>query len=69
MNTLLVKGYWNVAKGKARQKIARWTEDSIEFDEGKRDELTGRIQTSKARGVEKCEVSADDCCKCHRPKK
>lgn len=65
MNTLLVKGCWNIAKGKLRQRLARWTEDRIEFAEGKRDELTGRIQRRKAKGEENrqpvCKVYS-----CHR---
>jgi uncharacterized protein YjbJ (UPF0337 family) len=66
MNTLLVKGCWNVAKGKFRQKLARWTEDVVEFGEGKQDELVGRIQKRKALGTHGPKAGAV-CCECHRP--
>lgn len=60
MNTLLVKGCWNIAKGKARQKLARWTEDATEFGEGKREELIGRIQKRTAQGNSP-DASLDEC--------
>jgi uncharacterized protein YjbJ (UPF0337 family) len=52
MNKLLAKSYWNVAKGKLKQNLARLTGDSLEFNDGKRDELVGRIQKRTAKGVE-----------------
>jgi uncharacterized protein YjbJ (UPF0337 family) len=61
MNTLLIKGCWNIAKGKARQKLARWTADTIEFSEGKRDELTGRIQKRKALGTSEAVPASAGC--------
>lgn len=67
MNTLLVKGCWNIAKGRAKQRLARLTDDSIEFGEGKRDELTGKIQKRKALGFRGPEAR-DGCTACHRQK-
>jgi uncharacterized protein YjbJ (UPF0337 family) len=44
MNTLQLKGNWNIAKGKLKQKYANLTEDDLRYTEGKEDELVGRIQ-------------------------
>ena len=44
MNTLEVKGDWNITKGKLKQKWAKLTDDDLRFTEGKTDELVGRIQ-------------------------
>jgi uncharacterized protein YjbJ (UPF0337 family) len=44
MNTLEMKGNWNIAKGKLKQKFAQLTDDDLQFVEGKEDELIGRIQ-------------------------
>ena len=44
MNKLEVKGNWNIAKGKLKQKWAQLTDDDLRYDEGQEDELIGRIQ-------------------------
>ena len=44
MNTLEIKGDWNITKGKLKQKWAKLTDDDLQFAEGKHDELLGRIQ-------------------------
>jgi uncharacterized protein YjbJ (UPF0337 family) len=44
MNNLQLKGNWNVAKGKLKQKWAQLTDDDLTYVEGKEDELFGRIQ-------------------------
>lgn len=44
MNTLEIKGDWNMAKGKLKQKWASLTDDDLQYLEGKKDELLGRIQ-------------------------
>ena len=45
MNKLQLKGTWNEAKGKLKQKYAQLTDDDLIFLEGKEDELVGRLQT------------------------
>lgn len=70
MNKLEIKGDWNIAKGKLKQKWAQLTDDDLQFAEGQHDELLGRIQkrTGETReAVEKvikeaCS-SASCCCK------
>lgn len=44
MNTLQLKGDWNIAKGKLKQKYANLTDDDLKYAEGQADELVGRIQ-------------------------
>ena len=44
MNNLQIKGAWNEIKGKLKQKYADLTDDDLIFDEGKEDELYGRLQ-------------------------
>lgn len=64
MNTLQIKGNWNIAKGKLKQKWADLTDDDLDYIEGKEDELVGRIQkrTGQAReDIEKAIRESNDC--------
>lgn len=40
-----LKGNWNQIKGKLKQQFAILTDDDLLFEEGKEDELFGRLQT------------------------
>jgi uncharacterized protein YjbJ (UPF0337 family) len=53
MNTLEIKGDWNILKGKLKQKWARLTDDDLQYVEGKQEELLGRIlrRTGETRAV------------------
>jgi len=42
--TLKLKGTWNEVKGKIKQQYADLTDDDLLYDEGKDDELVGRLQ-------------------------
>jgi uncharacterized protein YjbJ (UPF0337 family) len=44
MNTTEVKGNWNEQKGKLKQKFAVLTDNDLMFDEGKQDEMYGKLQ-------------------------
>lgn len=44
MNTDNLKGNWNEIKGKLKQEYADLTDDDLLYEEGKEDELYGRIQ-------------------------
>jgi uncharacterized protein YjbJ (UPF0337 family) len=44
MNTLGIKGDWNIIKGRLRQKWASLTEDDLQYAEGQQEEMLGRIQ-------------------------
>ena len=39
MNTLHVKGDWNIAKGKLKQKYGQLTDNDLRYEEGREDEL------------------------------
>jgi uncharacterized protein YjbJ (UPF0337 family) len=68
MTTLEVKGDWNITKGKLKQKWAKLTDNDLQFIEGKREELIGRIQkrTGETRAaVEKAVKESNSACDCH----
>lgn len=44
MNTVTLKGDWNVAKGKLKQKYGQLTDNDLAYEKGREDELIGRIQ-------------------------
>ncbi|MCD0466274.1 CsbD family protein [Flavobacterium sp. ENC] len=44
MNTTEIKGNWNEIKGKLKQKYADLTDDDLLHEEGKEDEMYGRLQ-------------------------
>ena len=49
-----MNGAWNDVKGKAKKQYANLTDDDLLYEEGKDDELVGRIQ--KKLGKTKDEV-------------
>ena len=54
MEKLEVKGAWNEAKGKLKQKYGQLTDDDLRYEEGKEDEMYGRLQ--KKLGKTKDEI-------------
>jgi uncharacterized protein YjbJ (UPF0337 family) len=61
MNTLELKGNWNIAKGKLKQKYAQLTDEDLRFAEGKQDELIGRIQKRTGETKEAIEKALNNC--------
>ncbi|QIA09318.1 CsbD family protein [Draconibacterium halophilum] len=51
MDKLIIKGKWNLVKGKLKEKYGQLTDDDLQYVEGKEDQLIGRLQevTGKAR--------------------
>lgn len=51
MDELELKGKWNEIKGKVKQTYADLTEDDLKYEEGRDEELFGRLQekTGKTR--------------------
>ena len=51
MDELEIKGKWNEIKGKVKQAYGDLTDDDLAYEEGKDDELLGRLQkkTGKSR--------------------
>lgn len=44
MNKIELKGNWNEQKGKLKQKFAVLTDNDLMFEEGKKDEMMGKLQ-------------------------
>jgi uncharacterized protein YjbJ (UPF0337 family) len=44
MDRLEFKGNWNEIKGKAKQQYGDLTDDDLKYEEGKEDEMVGRLQ-------------------------
>lgn len=44
MDKLELKGRWNELRGKAKQAHGDLTDDDLRYEEGKEDELYGRLQ-------------------------
>ncbi len=55
MDKLELKGRWNIAKGKLKQKYADLTDDDLRYEEGKEDELIGRLQKKTGQSKEAIE--------------
>ncbi len=66
MSTLTVKGSWNIAKGKLKQKFARLTDNDLQFIAGKEDELIGRIQKRTGQAKQGIEQAVSECRNCRR---
>jgi len=62
MTKLEVKGDWNIAKGKLKQKWAKLTDDDLQFAEGKHEELLGRIQKRTGENREAVEKAVKEAC-------
>jgi uncharacterized protein YjbJ (UPF0337 family) len=61
MNTLKMKGDWNIVKRKLKQKYAKLTDDDLQYREGAEDELIGRIQKRTGESKEALERFIDAC--------
>ncbi|MGV3556871.1 CsbD family protein [Larkinella arboricola] len=44
MNETTVKGGWNELKGKIKQAYGDLTDDDLTYEEGKEDEMWGKVQ-------------------------
>lgn len=49
---LKFKGNWNEMKGKIKQQYANLTDNDLLYEEGKEDELLGRIQKKTGKSKE-----------------
>jgi uncharacterized protein YjbJ (UPF0337 family) len=62
MNKLQLKGDWNIAKGKLKQRWARLTDDDLAYQEGMENELVGRIQKRTGETREAVEKAVEEAC-------
>ena len=68
MNTLEIKGDWNITKGKLKQRWAALTDDDLKYVDGMADELLGRIQvrTGETReAIQKAITESTTACGCN----
>jgi uncharacterized protein YjbJ (UPF0337 family) len=49
MDELELKGKWNELKGKAKQAYGDLNDDDLAYEDGKEDELYGRLQTKTGK--------------------
>jgi uncharacterized protein YjbJ (UPF0337 family) len=61
MDNLIMKGTWNTVKGKLKQAYGNLTDDDLKYEEGKEDELLGRLQqkTGKTKDELKKWINSD----------
>jgi uncharacterized protein YjbJ (UPF0337 family) len=52
MNNIELKGNWNEQKGKLKQKFASLTDNDLMFEEGKREEMFGKLQVKLGKTKE-----------------
>jgi uncharacterized protein YjbJ (UPF0337 family) len=52
MNTTELKGNWNEQKGKLKQKFATLTDNDLMFEDGKKEEMLGRLQIKLGKSKE-----------------
>lgn len=57
---LKIKGNWNEAKGKLKQKFAQLTDDDVMYEKGKEDELYGRLQKRLGKSREEVNRILDE---------
>ncbi|GAB2973608.1 CsbD family protein [Mucilaginibacter puniceus] len=50
MDKLELKGGWNELKGKIKQGYGDLTDDDLTYEEGKEDELLGKLQQKTGKG-------------------
>ncbi len=60
MNLTELKGNWEQAKGKLKQQFATLTDDDLLFEEGKQDELVGRLQAKLGMAKEEIHKMISD---------
>lgn len=52
MNKTEFKGNWNEQKGKLKQKFAVLTDNDLMFEEGKKEEMLGKLQVTLGKTKE-----------------
>jgi uncharacterized protein YjbJ (UPF0337 family) len=55
MNRQIIKGDWDIAKGKLKKKYASLTDDDLRYVEGQEDELIGRLEKRTGAAREELE--------------
>ena len=50
MDKMEIKGRWNEWKGRIKQEYADVTDDDLKYEEGREDEMWGRLQKKDRKG-------------------
>jgi len=56
---LKMKGNWNIIKGKLKQQYAELTDDDLMYEEGKEEELLGKVQQKTGKTKEELKKFID----------
>jgi uncharacterized protein YjbJ (UPF0337 family) len=56
MNTTEAKGNWNQQKGKLKQKFAILTDNDLLYEQGRKDEMLGKLQIKLGKTKEELEA-------------
>ena len=65
MNKDRLEGDWTNLKGKIKEKWGKLTDDDLKVIEGKRDQLSGKLQERYGYEIEQAEKELEDfCSKC-----
>ncbi len=59
MDTLELKGNWDVIKGKLKKKFAELTDDDLKYEEGHDQELKGKIEAKLGKTWEEIQKVLD----------
>lgn len=57
---LELKGYWNQAKGKLKERYAVLTDNDLAYEEGKEEQLIGKLQEKLGKTKEEVEQILSD---------
>ncbi|HTB64508.1 MAG TPA: CsbD family protein [Opitutales bacterium] len=60
MNKLVIKGDWNIVKGKLKEKWSALTDNDLEYVSGQTDVLLGRIQKSTGATLDAIHQAMED---------
>ncbi len=55
MNSQILRGNWDIAKGKLKKKYASLTDNDLRYVEGQEDELMGRLEKKTGAAREELE--------------
>jgi uncharacterized protein YjbJ (UPF0337 family) len=59
MNTTELKGNWNEQKGKLKKQFAELTDNDLMFEEGKKEEMMGKLQIKLGKTKEELKKFID----------
>jgi uncharacterized protein YjbJ (UPF0337 family) len=60
MDKARIKGNWNELKGKLKQKYGDLTDNDLTYEEGREDELYGRLQKKLGKSKDEVRRIIDD---------